>query len=624
MKPKQMIRQQIAKWYQHSYEKRRKQYTLDYATWLQEREENGILAAAEQEPDFVLLHFGEGVYGDNAKERFGAYLKEHTETLLVYGDEDIRKTDGSCHSPWLKPDWSPDAYLCRDYLGEAVAVRRKLYEQLTRTQRQDMGECHDNLIELAGGYEPSCNRIGHLQEVVFHRKHSWPLPGEGRAGQRVSEEMKSDWKKQLVSIIIPSKDNVEVLFRCIETVQKTVKQIPYEILLIDNGSNGENHSEIQKKTEELNRNLTQKGTEPVLKRIKYLYMPMEFNFSRMCNLGATQSEGNLILFLNDDIEAVEDGWLESMAEKALEPWAGAVGMKLLYPDRERIQHAGVVDIPIGPVHKLQYLNDNECYYDGRNRGIWNALAVTGACLMLRRELFEEVGGFAEELRVAFNDIDLCFTVYERGYHNVVINNRCLLHHESLSRGNDDSEEKQRRLIGERNRLYKRHPERRGEDPYYHPWLNNRRLDTRIRPAFSEGRSMLQMGRLTGLTPDAELLQKAREDACLRLTIEYAGTSWIQGYLVVLGSDNALFERRLLFRSKEHPEEVYQMECGEQYRLDLEENMPDQSNVGLCGFCCEFQECLPKGEYQIGAWARDRISGLQLKSWSHCTLLSEGI
>lgn len=641
MNPKQFIRQQIAKWYQRSYEKKRAQYTLSYTAWLQEREQDFTAAPVpEEKADIVLLCFGEGAYGAGAKERFEKYFRQHPEVLLAYGDEDIREADGTCHSPWLKPDWSPDSYLCRDYLGEAVAVCRRIYEQLTDRQRREAGACHDRLVELAGGYEPGCRQIGHLQEVVFHRKHPWELPGEGRAGQRQAPEpLPADGSLQLVSIIIPSKDNVEVLFRCLETVRKTVRQIPCEILLVDNGSSPENKAAIQARVNTMNQDLTGSGavgSEPesfepasadpagMWRGIRYLYQPMEFNFSAMCNMGAAQAEGDLLLFLNDDIEAVEPGWLEAMAQKAQQPWTGAVGMKLLYPDGKRIQHAGVVDIPIGPVHKLQYLEDDGCYYDGRNRGSWNVLAVTGACLMLRTEVFEEAGGFAEELPVAFNDIDLCFKVYELGYHNVVINNRHLLHHESLSRGNDDSEEKQRRLVGERNLLYRRHPDRRGEDPYYHPWLNNRRLDTRIRPAFEEGRSSLQRVRPGRLSPDAGMLQGAREDACLRLTIEYAGTGWIQGYLVVLGSDNALFERRLLFQSKEHPEELYQMECGEQYRLDLEENMPDQRNVGLCGFCCEFQTCLPKGEYRIGAWARDRISGLQLKYWSHCTLLSDAV
>lgn len=569
-----------------------------------------------------MLSFGEGSFAEGARERFALYFSEHPEIVLAYGDEDVQEADGSCCNPWLKPDWSPDSYLCRDYLGEAVAVRRECYDCLNDGQRQDAGSCHDELVELAGGYEPDKCRIGHLQEVLFHRRKAWELPGAGRPGMRRKKDH-GNLQDVLVSIIIPSKDNPKVLSRCLDTVVETVRGVSYELLVVDNGSSPENREYIHNKLKKLSHDLTNKEAKSSCRGTEYIYQPMEFNFSHMCNLGAGQARGDLLLFLNDDIEAVKEGWLEEMAEKAIEPWAGAVGMKLLYPDGIRIQHAGVVDIPIGPVHKLQYLNNNECYYDGRNRGIWNVLAVTGACLMLRREVFVRAGGFAEELRVAFNDIDLCFTIYELGYHNVVINSSYLLHHESLSRGNDDSEEKQRRLTGERDLLYQRHPMRRGTDPYYHPWLNCRRLDTRIRPAFAEGRSIRQEGIWKAVQSGEKRFAAAREDACLRLTIEYAGTEWIQGYLVVLGSDNAVFERRLLFRSRENIQEWYELECGEQYRLDLEENMQDQQNVGLCGFCCSFTKCLPEGEYQIGAWARDRISGLTLIQWSQCTLISYG-
>ncbi len=336
---------------------------------------------------------------------------------------------------------------------------------------------------------------------------------------------------------------------------------------------------------------------------------MPFNFSHMCNLGVKEAEGNLLLFLNDDIEAVSSGWMEELADKALREWTGAVGIKLLYPASQRIQHTGVVNIVLGPVHKLQFQEDNKCYYDGRNQGVWNYLAVTGACMMLRREVFEEAGCFEEELQVAFNDVDLCFTLYELGYHNVVVNTVHLVHHESLSRGRDESEEDQKRLMKERDILYGRHPRLERKDPYYHPRLNRKRLDTTIRPAFEEGCTIPDR-RVCELAED---IGGVREDECLRLIVELATANRVQGYAVVLGSDNACFVTKLLFQDKERGD-LYQLEYTPQCRNDIAQNMPDQKNIALCGFEVDLVAPLPPGEYRIGAVSRDVISGLRIVRW----------
>ncbi len=381
--------------------------------------------------------------------------------------------------------------------------------------------------------------------------------------------------------------------------------------MVDNGSCEQSRKAVGREIDRLNQE-----HRAHLHRAVYLYKPMEFNFSHMCNLGAEAAKGNLLLFLNDDIEARATGFMEAMVQKAMQPWTGAVGYKLLYPDSERIQHAGVTNIALGPTHKLQCLKDSDCYYDGRNRGVWNMLAVTGACLMLRRTVFGEAGGFCEKLKVAFNDVDLCFTLYELGYQNVVINSGYLLHHESLSRGLDETEEKVKRLMGERNLLYERHPALEGKDPYYHEWLNGSVLDTAIKPAFEEG-ILLEDTREHEPAMD---LSKARADECLLLRIEYADKERLNGYAVVLGSDNACFKKQLLFKKIKEPDTVYIMDFTEQYRSDLEKNM-DQVNVGLCGFYVRFANPLPAGEYRVGMMARDQISGAELVNWSSRTIVS---
>ncbi len=613
MNPKKLIRRLLEKRLDKIYESKLKRYIHNYSLWMEELEKkksNGPQRGKKVE--FELLIFGNGVLAEKAKERFASYFAAYPQAQIVYADEDMIAEDGTCHNPWLKPDWSPDSYLYRDYLGSVVAVRKDIYDKLTQQEKEEEGICHDRLVELAGGYNRGCNTIGHLQEVGFHRKEEWKLPGESRAGIRPYHPKKKI-DKPMVSVIIPSKDNVAVLQQCVGTVLKTVINTDYEIIIVDNGSSMDARILIEAELEKINQDLTNKGC---LKKTSYIYEPMEFNFSLMCNLGAKKAAGNILLFLNDDIEALKAGWLEDMVEKAREPWVGAVGIKLWYPDSNRIQHAGVVNITIGPIHKLQFLKDNKCYYDGRNKGIWNSLAVTGACMMIRKETFAEAGGFFEELKVAFNDVDICYTLYDMGYHNVVINTRHMMHHESLSRGNDDSEIKQQRLKRERDLLYDRHPRLEGRDPYYHPWLNSSKVDTAIKPAFVEGRTFKD----TGDYEEEADLQKARRDDCLMLGIEYASADRIQGYAVVLGSNNACYTKKLLFQSKDERDILYQLKFLEQYRSDIQDNMPDQKNVALSGFRIKLKRKLPKGKYRIGVLAEDRISGLRLYNWSSGVLI----
>lgn len=613
---KSTIKGQMVKLLDKRYEKKRRRCRLDYQTWIAglEKEEALVFSADTGNPDFELLVFGKGSLADGAAERFAGYFANHPEALLAYGDEDVEQADSSFCNPWLKPDWSPDSYLCRDYLGSVIAVRKSLYDRLGKEERMEEGACHDRLVELAGGFEKGCTSIAHVKGIFFHRKESWPMPGEGRKGKLPTElPKKSDGSVNLVSVIIPSKDNVSVLKHCLETLCKTVRDIPYEIIVVDNGSSEGTRKAVSTEIDKLNCDLK---IARCLKRAIYLYEPMEFNFSRMCNLGAGRAEGNLFLFLNDDMEAVEAGWLENMAAQSLCPWTGAVGMKLLYPDSGCIQHAGITNIAIGPVHKLQSLKDNRCYYDGRNTGIWNVLAVTGACLMLRRELFAKTGGFAEEMQVAFNDVDLCFSLYEMGYWNVVINTGHLLHHESLSRGYDESEEKKNRLARERELLGKRHPGLEGRDPFYHPWLNGEVLDTRIVPAYEEGLSFTDVEECM----PAGSLDGIRKDDCLIIRVEHVAAGTMRGYAVVLGSDNACYAKQLLLCPQNDRKTVYRMDYREQYRSDLEENMPDQKNVAMCGFFVEFAKPLPQGEYRVGALARDKISGACLLNFSSRTVV----
>ena len=592
------------------YEKKCASRKILYKDWVASMEEAESSSAGEHVEAVFLSDAENGAWADGAKERAEAFLSAHPEVCVVYGDEDVETAPGQYENPWLKPCWSPDTYLWKDYLGEAVAVRKSFYEKAEEKSR-------DGLLKAAGGFTKGCQSIAHINGILFHRKTDWftgetnsSMTREKTAGGQTDCR---DAKKQgmpYISVIIPSKDNAVVLKKCLDTLKKTAADISYEVLLVDNGS-GE---AVKKKIEEMTADAPD---------ILYIYEPMEFNFSKMCNLGAERAKGSLLLFLNDDIEATHTGWLSDMAKLAERPHVGAVGCKLLYPDTDKIQHVGITNLPMGPVHKLQFLRDNKCYYDNRNRGIRNVSAVTAACLMVRREVFEEAGGFCESMQVAFNDVDFCFTLLEKGYYNAVCNHIHLLHHESMSRGADESEEKLKRLHRERTMLYDRHPGLNGKDPFYHDWLNRTGLDTRIQPAYRSGREIADVQAAKEVAKEsneAYVLKNARKDRCLLVRIEAADASHISGYGVVLGSDNACFNGKLLLERKGRQPAVYELDFTEQYRQDLQENMPDQKNVALCGFHVNIAEPLPEGEYRIGMLATDKISGSSLMNYSNRTFI----
>lgn len=607
---KSFLKQGMAYGLDKQYEKKCASRKILYKDWVASMEEAESSSTGERVEAVFLSDAENGAWADGAKERAEAFLSAHPEVCVVYGDEDVETAPGQYENPWLKPCWSPDTYLWKDYLGEAVAVRKSFYEKAEEKSR-------DGLLKAAGGFAKGCQSIAHMNGILFHRKTDWftgetnsSMTREKTAGGQTDCR---DAKKQgipYISVIIPSKDNAVVLKKCLDTLKKTAADISYEVLLVDNGS-GE---AVKKKIEEMTADAPD---------ILYIYEPMEFNFSKMCNLGAERAEGSLLLFLNDDIEATHTGWLSDMAKLAERPHVGAVGCKLLYPDTDKIQHAGITNLPMGPVHKLQFLRDNKCYYDNRNRGIRNVSAVTAACLMVRREVFEEAGGFCESMQVAFNDVDFCFTLLEKGYYNAVCNHIHLLHHESMSRGADESEEKLKRLHRERTMLYDRHPGLNGKDPFYHDWLNRTGLDTRIQPAYRSGREIADVQAAKEVAKEsneAYVLKNARKDRCLLVRIEAADASHISGYGVVLGSDNACFNGKLLLERKGRQPAVYELDFTEQYRQDLQENMPDQKNVALCGFHVNIAEPLPEGEYRIGMLATDKISGSSLMNYSNRTFI----
>ena len=238
---------------------------------------------------------------------------------------------------------------------------------------------------------------------IYHLLYDTSVSGTERCTRSGSENT-AIAPHRVVSVIIPSKDHPEVLEKCLRSFRNKTQYRYYEWIVVDNGSSEENREKME-----------------ALQKVygfTYIYEPMPFHFSKMCNLGEKKAKGDLLLLMNDDIEIIEGSWLERMAGQALLPHVGAVGAKLWYAGTEKIQHAGVTNLKIGPSHKLVTFPDEEDYYFGRNRVTYNVAAVTAACLMVSRQKYERVGGLDESLPIAYNDVDFCFKLLEAGYVNV--------------------------------------------------------------------------------------------------------------------------------------------------------------------------------------------------------------
>ena len=435
------------------------------------------------EGEFVALLDCDDLYAENALYEIAKKLNEDHTLDFIYSDEDKLSEDGTKRrNPFFKPDWSPDTFMSLMYTCHLY--RKSLLDEMGGLR---VGLEGSQDYDLVLRVMEKTNRIGHVPKILYHwREREESTANDISAKPYIIETTKKaklealerrgvkghlEYIKDIVmfrvvyevvgnprvSIIIPSKDNYDILKQCLTSIRKETKYQNYEIIVVDNGSAEETHAKYTQMCKEL--------------ECKYHYAPMEFNFSKMCNIGAHLADGQFLLFLNDDIRVEGAEWLERMLGHAQQPHTGAVGCKLIYPNTNLIQHVGVVSFMVGPGHAFQRINDDLNCYWGRNKLEYNYSAVTGACLMIDRNKYDQVGGFSEQLPVAYNDIDLCFNLVEAGYYNVVRTDVRLYHYESVSRGYDAvSPEKAARQQREMKKLYDRHPEFKGYDPCYNPNL----------------------------------------------------------------------------------------------------------------------------------------------------------
>lgn len=419
-------------------------------------------------------------------------INHHPEADFIYTDEDkFEKLEGRRYNPYFKSDFGPDTLRANNFICHFSIFRKDLMEVLEGFRSEyDGAQDFDILLRMS----ENAKHIVHIPKILYHwRVHELSTAKEGatakpyayEAGKKAVQahidrlglkgtvedgntigtyRVKYDViGNPKVSILIPNKDYIETLKVCLKSLTKLTTYENYEIIVIENNSTEEKTFEYYKKIDGKN-------------NIKVIYYPeKEFNYSKIINFGVKNCSGDYVIQLNNDTELLTPNWLEEMLGFAQREDVGAVGVKLFYPDKT-IQHAGII-IGIGGVagHVYKNLPHNIHGYFSKESMIQNLSAVTAACIMTKKEIYEQIGFMDESFKVAFNDVDFCLRIREFGKLVVYTPYVQFLHYESKSRGYEDTPEKIKRFQGEIEHFQERWKTILEEgDPYYNI---NLRLDS---------------------------------------------------------------------------------------------------------------------------------------------------
>ena len=406
-------------------------------------------------------------------------LQTHPDADLIHSDED-KLTEEGYDAPLFKPDWSPDFFLSYNYICHFTTLRRTLVDEVGGFRSEfDGAQDYDLFLRIV----ERTQRIHHVPRILYHWRRSTSSTSDNirrkpkalEAGKCAVQEhlqrtgqaghVAVDWrthaywvKRQItrprkISIIIPTRDGIPLLSRCIDSLVKKTTWADYEIVIVNNDSESQEARDYFAHTPH-----------------RLLHFEGPFNFSAINNFAVEQTQCSWLLFLNNDVEIIDGDWLRAMVEHVQRPEVGAVGARLLYPD-DTIQHAGVV-LGVGGIaqHAFRGFPAEDPGVNRQLQVTRNYSSVTGACLMTRREVFEEVGGFDEQrLPVTFNDVDICLKMHRAGYLIVYTPFAQLYHHESATR---------RRSIEalETDVMRERWPDFLERDPFYNPNLSRERAD----------------------------------------------------------------------------------------------------------------------------------------------------
>ena len=445
--------------------------------------------------EYIALLDHDDTLSDYALYEVVNYINRWPDAEFLYSDEDKMDEDGNRYDAYFKPDFAPDTLRCQNYICHLSIFKKELMEKLGGFKPDyDGAQDYDIFLRMSEITKPE--HIKHIPKILYH----WRVHNEStaklnshaknyafEAGKKAIEDhlkrvgldgtvsegciegiYRIDYKvigEPKVSIVIPNKDGKDILAVCINSILEKTTYKNYEIVIVENNSEAEEIFEYYK---ELEKN----------ERIKVVYYPNKgFNYSAIINFGVRNSSGEYIVQLNNDTELITPNWLELMLGFCQRKDVGGVGVKLYFPD-ETIQHAGII-VGIGGIagNRFKSIPKDGHGYFAKESMIENLSAVTAACIMNPKSVYEEVGYMNEKLAVAFNDVDFCLKIREKGY--LIVYNPFVefWHYESKSRGQENTPEKIRRFQGEMNTFEERWPEILNEgDPYYNINLS---LDTEV-------------------------------------------------------------------------------------------------------------------------------------------------
>ena len=461
------------------------------------RKKNGHISATSNSAlelasgNYVALLDHDDVLPKHALFHVAQTIIKHPEARLIYSDEDKIDETGKRYDPYLKPDWNPVLFcghnmfshlgvyslaLVRDVGGFREGLEGSqdydlAFRCIERVEREQIVHIphvlyHWRAITGSTALGPGEKNYAHIAAKKSINAHlerqgveACVTPITGFLGSwRLSYQLREP--EPSVSIIIPTRNGGETLRRCLNSIRERTDYSNYEIVIVNNQSDEQNTIDL----------LEREGRR---QHQRVIIFDEPFNFSRLNNTAAKQSAREILVFLNDDTEIITAGWLRELVSLAIQPGVGAVGAILYYPD-DRIQHAGII-LGLG-AHRVA----GHCYY-GAARGyhgdkcrallVQEMSAVTAACMAIKRDRFEAVRGFDESFVVAFNDVDFCLRLSQKGYRNVWTPNAELYHHESVTRGSDITPSRSHRFRQECKAMRARWGDMLLHDPYYHPALS---------------------------------------------------------------------------------------------------------------------------------------------------------
>ena len=456
------------------------------------RTENGHICEATNSAikiangEYVALLDNDDELSPNALYEIAKVLNVDPTYDLIYSDEDKIDKNGKRRDPAFKSDWAPDTLLSTNYISHLGVYRKNIIQQIGGFRKGFEGAQDYDLVLR---FTEKTDRIAHISKILYHWRmlDSSTAVNQDSKGYAFEAGLKALQdamarrgieafvkhgaspglydvyynvaKEELVSIIIPTRDNANDLKKCIDSIFKKTTYPKYEVIIANNGSREKETTDLLELYKEKYDNF------------KVVDINIPFNFSKINNIASDHANGKYLLFLNNDTEVINNNWLSNMVSFAQFERIGAVGAKLYYPD-DTIQHAGVIVGHSGVAgHGHVEFPKGDLGYFGRLAINCNYLAVTAACMMVKKEDFSRIGGFNEGLAVAFNDVDLCIRLYEAGKVNVWLHETELYHFESKSRGAENTCEKQKRFDEEERYMHKKWKKYIKNDPYYNPNLS---------------------------------------------------------------------------------------------------------------------------------------------------------